>query len=79
MPKKHTLKIVQASFNILWVLLAYKLSILKEISIWRFELSSRQRQDNKVEEVAVCCSPRIFRSRFLSKSEVFKEELPKTN
>jgi len=72
---KEAWKIVQASFNFLWVFLPQKLPILKEISIWKFDVSSRQDPDYTLKEV--CCSPRVSVSLFLSKMKVFMEVLPK--
>ena len=47
----------------LWYYLQ-KPPISKEISILKYEVSSIH-QDNKLQEVVVGCSPRIFNSRFL--------------
>jgi len=44
---KEVLKVVQASFTFLWVFLPQNLPILKEITIGKFDVSSRQHQDDK--------------------------------
>jgi len=44
---KEVLKPVQALFNLLRVFLPQKLPILKEISIWKFDVSARQHQDDQ--------------------------------
>ena len=41
--------------------------------------NAERHQDDKRKEVVVCCSPRIFESKFLSKLKVFIEVLPKMN